>query len=237
MMELIVVSFAFFLGSFVQGLSGFGAALVAIPLLSLVIDIKTAVPLCMLTSLIMTTYMGGKLRSHFDKKKILPLCFGSLPGIILGVILLKRVPSDTIRFFLGLLLVIYSLYSVIFSPKARNLNAKWGYFAGFLSGIGSAAFSTGGPPLIVYVTANNWNNNQIKATLTGAFIFTTYLGVIVHAVSGMTTMIVLKYFLFSAPAVLLGTGAGAYCYSYLGKESYLKLIFAFLVVMGVMLMM
>ncbi len=237
MTEFIVVSLAFFLGSFVQGLSGFGAALVAIPLLSLVIDIKIAVPLCMLTSVIMTTYMGVKLRRYFDRKKILPICLGSLPGIILGVIVLKRVPSDTIRFFLGLFLVLYSLYSLILSTKPRDLNPKWGYFAGFLSGVGSAALSTGGPPLIIYVTLNNWTNNQIKATITGAFIFTTYLGITVHAVSGMTTMIVLKYFLFAAPAVLLGTAVGSYCYGYLGKASYLKIIFAFLVVMGLMLMM
>lgn len=237
MTEIIVVSLAFFLGSFIQGLSGFGAALVAIPLLSLVIDIKIAVPLCMLTSVIMTTYMGVKLRRYFDKEKILPLCLGALPGIILGVALLKGVPSDTIRFFLGLLLVVYSLYSVIFSPKQRNLKPRWGYLAGLLSGVGSAAFSTGGPPLIVYVTMNNWTSNQIKATITGAFIFTTYLGIGVHAVTGLTTMTVLKYFLFAAPAVLLGTAVGSHCYGYLGKASYLKLIFAFLAVMGVMLML
>ena len=70
----------FLLGSFTQGLTGFGFALVSIPLLVLFMDIQIAVPLCMLSGLVITAFLSLQLKDHLDWRKILPLLFGCLPG-------------------------------------------------------------------------------------------------------------------------------------------------------------
>lgn len=235
MTDFFIIGAIFLLAGFVQGLSGFGSALVAIPLLSLVMDIKEAVPLCMLTGLIITTYLAVKLRKHFDRKKIIPLCIGSIPGILIGATLLKAVPSRIISILLGALLISYSLYNLLINPKARELHYKWGYLAGFLSGAIGAAFSTGGPPSIIYATLNKWNKDEIKATLTGFFVFNSYLTATSHMISGLTTMVVVKYFLLSAPFVLLGTALGSRCYGLFEKDSYMKIIYLGLIFMGGMM--
>lgn len=167
MTDIALLSIIFFLAGWVQGVTGFGSALVALPLLTLVIDIKEAVPLCILASLIITTFMAFQLHDHFNRKKILPLCLGSLPGILLGSTLLKTVPSDIIKTALGALLIIYALYHLLFSVRQRPLNYNWGYLAGFFSGAIGAAFSAGGPPSIIYTTLTDWTRDDIKATLTG----------------------------------------------------------------------
>lgn len=233
----IAIGLIFFLAGWVQGVSGFGSALVAIPLLTLFIDIKEAVPLCMLTSLIITTYLAIQLRKHFDREKILPLCIGAIPGILIGATVLKIVPSQTIRMLLGTLLIAYSLYSLLFTVKPRKLHKAWGYIAGFGSGAIGAAFSAGGPPTIIYSTMNNWSKDEIKATLTAFFCFISYLGTSAHVISGITTLVVLKYFLIASPFVLLGTALGSYCYRYFKKEIYLKVVFSFLVLMGILMIL
>ena len=235
MTEFFLIGGIFLLAGFVQGLSGFGSALVAIPLLILVMDIKEAVPLCTLSGIVITTYLAVKLSKHFDRKKIVPLCIGSIPGIFVGATLLKTVPSRMISILLGILLIAYSLYNLLFSPEARKLNYRWGYLAGFLSGAIGAAFSAGGPPSIIYATLNKWNKDEIKATLTGFFVFNSYLTAASHAVSGITTMLTIKYLLFSAPFVLMGTALGSRCYGLFEKDSYMKIIFLFLIVMGAMM--
>ena len=68
----LIVGMIFLLAGLVQGLTGFGSALVAIPLLCLVVDIKTAVPLCMLNSLIITTTLILQLKKDVDRKKLCP---------------------------------------------------------------------------------------------------------------------------------------------------------------------
>lgn len=235
MTSIALLCIIFFLASWVQGVTGFGSALVALPLLSLVIDIKEAVPLCVLASLVITTYMAWQLRAYFDPKKILPLCVGSLPGILLGSTLLKLVPSAIIKILLGVLLISYALYNLIFSIRPRALNYRWGYLAGFFSGAIGAAFSAGGPPSIIYTTLSNWSKDDIKATLTGFFCFNSYLIAATHLVIGLTTATVGYYFLFCAPLVFLGTAAGSYCYRFFPRDLYLRVVYVFLVIMGVLM--
>ncbi|MBC8412764.1 sulfite exporter TauE/SafE family protein, partial [bacterium] len=59
-------------------MAGFGSSIVAMPLLTMLIDLKSAVALCILNGLIITSYLCIQLRPHLDKRKILPLFIGSL---------------------------------------------------------------------------------------------------------------------------------------------------------------
>ncbi len=140
-----------------------------------------------------------------------------------------------VRTSLGTLLIAYSLYSLFSTPKPRKLHRSWAYVAGFSTGAIGAAFSAGGPPTIIYSTLNNWSKNEIKATLSGFFLFNSYLTATVHAASGLTTLQVFSYFLISAPFVLLGTVLGSICYGRIPHALYLQLIFTFLVLMGTMM--
>lgn len=227
----------FMLAGFVQGLTGFGSALVAIPLLSFILDIKTAVPLCMLNGLVITTYMAITLHRHLDKNKILPLLIGALPGIAVGVYLLKEVDGSAIRYAIGALLIGYSLYNMIINPKPVNPGKGWGYLAGFLTGAIGAAFSAGGPPAIIYTTLTSWKKDEIKATLTGFFVASGTLTVIVHAISGITTLDTMKLFAETAPFVLIGTTIGSLVSGRINRQMYLQVIYVFLIVMGVMMIL
>ena len=236
-MTMYLLTGAIFLAAgFIQGLTGFGSALIALPLLSLYLDIKVAIPLCILNSLVITTTMALQLKGHLEARKILPLCLAAIPGVTLGVTLLKNSASQPIQISLALLLMAYALYSLLSAPKPRALHPAWALPAGFLSGLIGAIFSAGGPPTIIYTTLNNWHKDQIKATLTGLFLFNSYLIAATQALSGVTGRSSLTLFAASAPLVLLGTLLGGRCYGRLKKESYLKVIFAFLLLMGMMLL-
>ncbi|MEN8198485.1 MAG: sulfite exporter TauE/SafE family protein [Thermodesulfobacteriota bacterium] len=235
MLTPLLIIAIFLLAGFVQGMTGFGSALVAIPLLSLFLDIKSAVPLCILNSLIITTYLSLKMRKHLHSNKILPLCVAAVPGIIVGSTILKNVDSTILRTCIGVLLISYSLYSLLNRATPRKLSTAWSYLAGFLSGAIGAAFSAGGPPTIIYTTLTDWKKDEIKATLSGFFLFNSYLIATVHAISGLTSIEVFTYFMISAPFVLLGTVLGAIAYGRIPRARYLQIIFAFLIVMGIMM--
>jgi len=237
MLTPLLISIIFLLAGFIQGMTGFGSALVAIPLLSLFLDIKSAVPLCILNSLVITTYLSLKMRRYLDAKKILPLCIAAVPGIIVGSTILDKVSSTIIRICLGILLIAYSAYSLFSRPKPRKLHKAWSYIAGFSSGAIGAAFSAGGPPAIIYTTLNDWKKDEIKATLSGFFLFNSYLIATVHAVNGLTSIEIFTYFMISAPVVLLGTVLGSICYGRIPATLYLQIIFTFLVLMGIMMIL
>lgn len=226
----------FFLAGTVQGAAGFGAGLVAIPLLCLIMDIKMAVPLCILNGLIITSYLAFTLRYHLDFRKILPLLLGALPGIPVGVILLKHVDQELLQVFIGIILITYSLYNLLVKPGSVRLHVCWGYFAGFLTGAITAALSAGGPPAIVYATMTDWKKDVIKATLTGFFVLNACFAFVVQMVNGIITQQVLWSFLGTAPFVLAGTVFGSLVSGKLDRSTYLRLIYCFLMVMGVMML-
>lgn len=235
MLILFSISAIFFLAGFVQGMTGFGSALVAMPLLSLCVDVKSAVPLCTLNNLVITTFLVLRLKKHLDWRKIFPLCLAALPGMIVGIFLLKKAASASLSIGLGVLLVVYSCYCLLIKTRPRKIHPVWSYVAGFLSGAIGAAFSAGGPPTVIYATQRDWDKDEIKATLSGFFLFNSYLSATAHAVSGMTTLSILSLLIYSAPCVLVGTVLGSHCYGCVEKAVYLKVIFTFLILMGMMM--
>lgn len=229
------IGLIFLAAGFTQGVSGFGSALVAMPLLLLFIDAKIAVPLCVLNGLVITSFLSLQLRRHIDWRKIIPPLIGCLPGIYAGAWFLRGADSDLIKLLLGIVLVSYALYCMFCKPRPRNIQSFWPYVAGFFTGVIGSAFSAGGPPTIIYTTLTGWDKDDIKATLS-VFFFTNGIFVAAaHAVSGLTTAAVLDYFAGSVLFVLAGVMAGAFCYGRVKSESYLRIILYLLVVMGGMM--
>lgn len=235
MFTYFLVAVIFSLAGFTQGVSGFGAALVAIPLLSLVMDIKTAVPLCMLNGLIITSFLTFQLKEHLDWKKILPLFVGSLPGIFIGVLFLKSANAGVMKVLLGMMLIAYAFYRFPAQPRSRSVNSVWSYVAGFASGVIGGAFSAGGPPTVIYTTLTNWSKDDIKATLSGFFFTSGMLTAMSHAVIGITTVEVFRYFAGSLLFVLVSVYAGSVCYDRLKRETYVRVILALLIVLGILM--
>jgi uncharacterized membrane protein YfcA len=76
---------------FAQGFSGFGVMLVSLPGLTLLLSIKTVVPLVNLLSSWINLIIIIQMRRYLKWPKILPLALASVPGIPLGVYFLKIV--------------------------------------------------------------------------------------------------------------------------------------------------
>ncbi|MDX9835116.1 MAG: sulfite exporter TauE/SafE family protein [Desulfobulbus sp.] len=236
MITVLLCSLIFLLSGLIQGLTGFGGGLVAMPLLCLIMDVKQAVPLCIVSGLVITTVMAYELRQLFDWRKILPLLIGSLPGILAGTVLLKEADPVLITRFLGGLLITISGLNLIFKPKPLNPSVAWGYVAGFFSGSINAVVGAGGPPAIIYTTLNDWKKDEIKATLTGFFALTGYLTAAVHAYSGVITQSTMIYFLLTLPFVLLGTFAGSRISGRINRRTYLRTVYLLLMGLGILML-
>lgn len=232
MITYILVSITLLASGVIQGLTGFGSALVAMPLLTLFIDVKTAVSLCILNSLLMTSYLSWNMRKHVETKKVLPLVIGSIPGIAGGVFFLKHMDPAIIQVMLGVLIVVYSLYSLYFKPAPRRLHSAWSYIAGFGTGFIGSAFSAGGPPTIIYTTLTGWSKDHIKATLSGFFFVSSFIVTIAHAISGLTTDAVLKYFAVSVPFIIIGVVTGTGIYRKVERKDFITIILYTLILLG-----
>jgi uncharacterized membrane protein YfcA len=235
MSPFLLVPAIFLLAGLLQGLTGFGSALIAMPLLAFILDIKTAVAVCTLCAVIINLRMCCNLRSNMDSRKILPLIIGSIPGTIFGTIALKEVDGHLITFFLGFLLAGYAGYSLLVRPIILKLNPVWGYISGFLTGAIAASVSAGGPPTIIYSSLMGWRKEDFKATLSGFFLVSAAMAALGHLISGLTTLYAFQLFLVSLLPVLAGVFFGHRLAGKVSEDLYKRIIMILLVFMGIML--
>lgn len=232
----LLSSLIFLLAGIIQGLTGFGGGLVAIPLLCLVMDVKEAVPLSILSGLVITTVMAWDLRHAMDRRKILPMLIGSLPGIFAGALLLKVADPLLINRLIGVLLIGISGMNLTFKPRPINPPAIWGYIAGFFSGTITASVGAGGPPVIIYTTLTDWKKDEIKGALTGFFLLNGYATAAVHAATGIITRSTWSIFGVTLAFILIGTYLGSTISDRINRRTYLLVVYILLMLLGILML-
>jgi hypothetical protein len=221
------------MAGFIQGLSGFGSVLLSLPLLALFLDIREAIPLVNLMGVVLTVILIIQLRAHWEWGKIWPLLAGACPGIPVGVYLLKRMDPAHIQVALGVVLLAYALYGLLFRLPIGRLGGPWAYVFGFFAGGLGGAVSASGPPVIVYTSLQAWTKDQIKVTLQGFFIVSGVLIGVFQAANGLVTDGVIRNFLVSVPTLLAGTWAGSLLYGKFREEGYRRVMLTLLGALGV----
>jgi uncharacterized membrane protein YfcA len=226
-----------FTAALTKAVLGFGEALVAVPLLVLVLDVQSAAPLSALMAMAVTVLMLVRHWRQVDFRATRRLTLGALVGIPLGVWVLKGVPEDGLRAGLGLLLILLGLY-YLRRPALPALNgARWGYGFGFAAGLLGGAYNIAGPPVIVYGTLSRWTPQQFRATLQGFFVVINTVILAGHASAGLWTPRVLTLFVLAIPFMLIGFWAGARISQHVPTPVFERLVYIMLVLLGIMLLL
>lgn len=223
-----------FVSTLVRSALGFGDALVAMPLLAMLVGVKTATPVvAFAASTIALVILLGSWRD-VDVRATWRLVVSSLAGIPFGLLLLKFAPEAYAKGVLGALLVAYGLYN-LFAPRLPAVESDaLAYVFGFAAGVLGGAYNTNGPPVVVYGALRRWPPESFRATLQGCFVLTGLMILAGHGLAGLWTPLVLKLYLWSLPAVLLAVFLGARLNRRIPRESFSRLVYAFLVVVGVL---
>lgn len=193
-----------FTGALLQGLAGFGGALLSMPLLLLYSEPQWAAPVVVLC------YMVNRIPAIFMLKKDLMwdhslfLIAAAIPGIFLGTLLLKNVAPGMIMKILGTVLILFSAYKIV-TPKINlNFSRLWAIPTGLLSGILGGAFGTDGPPVVVYAALKPWTKAQVVGMLQSFFLLTNAIIIGTYHYHGLLTHSVLKTSLVTMPFAIAG---------------------------------
>lgn len=233
MESMLVVALGWAFGGFVNGLAGFGAALVAMPLVAGRMDMATAVPSCTLIVLALNTQMGWSRRKHMAWDRVSPMLLGAVPGAALGVALLRSLPETALKTGMAGFIMAYAAWGLCrdAAPCGR-LSRWWGGVAGLLAALFGAAFGFNGPPLVAYVSLAGWDKETAKAALRAGFVGTGAVMAAVQAAAGLYTGRAVLAALAATPAVLLGGHLGDRVSARLGERGYRKLVYVLLLAMG-----
>jgi uncharacterized protein len=235
MFELLPVSAAALLAGFTQGLAGFGSVIVALPVFTALMGIKTAVPLANLFAMGISLYLCFRFRSIQQWPRFRPLIIAALPGIFLGTWILEIVPGRFLEISLAATITIYCLYSFFGKEHSSIFGAPWAYVAGFTSGLLGGSIGAYGPPIVIYISLQPWEVEIAKSVMSG-FFFLASLGVAIsHVAGGLIDAKVLSLAAAPIPSVTLGIMLGSACEGWLNEQMYRKVILVLLQLLALLL--
>jgi len=225
-----------FLSTLVRSTFGFGDALVAMPLLALVIPIKTATPVVAFIAPTIAVCLLIREWRHIDLKSTLKLIISTLVGIPIGILYLKNIEASVVNAVLALVLIVFSLYS-LFKPVLHRLkNDKWAFLFGFIGGILGGAYNTNGPPVILYGIMRGWKPESFRATLQSYFLPTGGAIMIGQGLAGLWTKTVITTYLYSLPFVFLAIFLGFKISRKIPAEKFNKYVHVMLFGLGIILL-
>lgn|SRR5690606_7205444 len=236
-MSLLLVACVFFLAVFTQSVSGFGLGLVSMALLPLLIDVRIAVPLVTLVAICVEFTLLLRFRRAINFRAVARLIAAALIGIPIGLFALKNVDGQLILRLLGLIIAGYAAYGLLNLKLPIIQNQRWAYGFGFVSGILTGLYNTGGPPLVIYGTCRGWSPDEFRGNLQGIFVVTSCLTITGHAISQNYTTTVWQHFLAAVPAILTGLLLGFFAARYIHSQTFRKIVLVLLLILGIRLLL
>ncbi len=233
---LLVVVLVVCLATLVRSAFGFGEALVAVPLLALLIPVEVAAPLAVLHSVTVAAVILAQdwHKVHFGSAGRLIL--STLLGIPLGLWLLTAVAEPVVKAILGGVIVAFSLYCLAGRTKLELKDDGLAWLFGFMAGVLGGAYGMNGPPLVIYGSLRRWPPEQFRATLQGYFLPASLIGLFGYWLAGLWTLAMTRFYLLSLPAALAAVFVGRAVNRRMDGRRFLYYVHGGLIVVGSILL-
>ncbi len=228
----IPVIISLFFAFLTFGLTGFGSGLVAMSLLTPMIGVETAAPMFALLAIGAEVLMFLRYRQSMNFRAVWRLALGSLIAIPIGLIVVRGLNEHLILIILGSVVAGYGLYS-LFSPRMPEFfGQRWAFAFGFVSGLLTGAYNSGGPPVIIYGNLSRWPREEYKSNLPGMFMLNSLVVITTHFLVGHYTAPILQGAVIAFPAMLLGLVTGWRLDKYVNPDLFRKIVLILLVIVG-----
>ena len=196
-------------GAVAQALTGFGFALVSVPILMLFQDARSVI----VTTLLLGTLLNGLILLQTRGKVTLrdagPVTLGTLLGVPFGSYLLVALSAETLKLMVAALVLLFSIpllvgYSRRFGhPRALSL------LAGAVSGALQGSTSMGGPPVALLMASQGTPKETFRGTMVLRSAAASTLSIVALMPSGLVDASVALHALLLAPALLAGLVVGS----------------------------
>jgi uncharacterized membrane protein YfcA len=246
MSALSSLGFAFYaavlLGAFaVRSAAGFGAGLIAIPMLAFILPVSTAVSVAtVLTTLSAVQQVSREWRQIAWRKFIVILLY-SMIGIGLGLYFIKILNEDILRYCLAVFIIIYSTRALCVTDTYRLLPRRWhgalGAGVGIVGGLFSALFGAGaGPIYVVYFDLLRLERAVFRATMSAVVLLSGTARIAGYGSYGFYGPSTLALLAVGIPVVIVGSWLGDRLVYRLSARSFSRLVAVIMLLSGITLL-
>ena len=205
---LAICAIAFISGT-ARGFSGFGSALIFMPLASSVGSPRLVAALLLIIDFVAAAPLLPNAWRHADRKATAIIVLGALIGVPLGTYLLTRLDPVTTRWIIsGFVAALLVLLLSGWRYRGKD-HVALSIGIGALSGFGSGLAQTGGPPIVGYWLGRPIPSKIARANILLFFGASDFFSAVSYAVSGLITIDAIKFSLVIGPVYAIAVKFGA----------------------------
>ena len=221
---------------FIRGITGFGSALISVPLLALSQPLQFVIPLVLALDFTASVFLGSTNSKKANWAEIKILLPAGMIGACIGAFALLRLPTQPVLVALGAFTMFFGFRNIFGLQPAARLSRSWAIPAGLAGGGAGALFGADSPPYIIYLTRRLLDKGEVRATFSwliaidGGF----RLGLFLLAGLLLEPKLQLAYALGLGP-MALGLYMGNKVHMDMTSEGMLRVVGTLLVLSGMML--
>ena len=230
--DLLAVVVIICIAAVLQSISGFGFSLLAMPLLSIFVDIQDAVVIATLCGIFTNAVHLRKDFQLVERSIARRISLSALIGMPLGVVVLSVFSATHMRAIIGaviVVLVFLMMRNFILKTENTNVDIVLGAFSGLLA----TSVSTNGPPLVFLLQSKQLDPWRLRATLAYVFTISGCASFIVLMIAGKGSIEAFQYAMLSLPAMYLGTVVGRKARLRVTQEAFKRLVYVLLLATAV----
>ncbi len=191
-----------------RGFSGFGAALIFVPLASALLGPKLAVPLLVIIDGVFASFLIPQALKLADRRDVGLMFTGTILGLPLGTAVLSHYSPLTLRWMIVIMAAAMLLLLVSGWKYRGKPIAVATIVVGAISGLFSGIAQVGGPPVVCYWMGTDTSHAKLRANIILFFAASSALSVTTYLWGGLLGPAVLKLSLIAGPTYGLGILGG-----------------------------
>ena len=245
-LSLSLLGLVFFMlvmiGAFaVRSAAGFGAVLIAMPMLAFVLPISTAVSVTTALTAITSIHHVSRDWRRVAWRHFAIMAFYSAIGISSGFYFIKILDERTLRHSLGVFLILYSIYAIATAKASRTVSARWrGPLAagtGIAGGLLGTLFGAGvGPIYVVYFNSLRMEREIFRVTMSTVVLLGGAARIAGYASLGFYEYSSIALIAIGLPLVFVGSWLGDKVIRRLDPQRFSWLVGGLILLSGVALL-
>jgi len=223
--EIAILSALAFVGALIFGTTGFGGALIAVPLATHLEPLQFALALYVLVDMGNALSVGLERPKNAVRGELKWLLPAILAGTAVAATVLVNLPRRASMGALGVFIVCYAVYALVRREGQGRISPGWAWPAGLVGGITSTLFGSGGPAYVIYLSQRGMTKDEFRATLGLAILFSISMRVVAFVLTGLLLdPRVWIAAIFVVPSALIGIQVARRIFLRISREALMRAI-------------
>ncbi|PXA99971.1 sulfite exporter TauE/SafE family protein [Nostoc sp. 3335mG] len=222
---LVLAALAAALAGCARGFSGFGGALIFVPLASSLIGPKLATAILLIVDGVLTLGMVPDGWRRANRREVFTMAVGALFGVPLGTALLALAPALTLRWIICGIVLVLLAFLVSGWRYHGTPRPHYAVGVGALAGLFGGAAQMSGPPVVAYWLGGAFPARTVRANLVVYFAVSSIISASAYLFAGLLTGQALLLSALIGPSYGLGLLAGARLFGLASETTFRRICF------------